>query len=85
MPAKLQIKPSDCSLLGRFILQYMEENQVSMNELARQAGISQPLLRGACFKGMCPRPETLKKLSRVLGKSHSELYIMASEGKPGNA
>ncbi len=84
MPAKLQIKQSDCSSLGRLILQHMEENQVSMNELARQAEISQPLLRGACFKGTCPRPETLMKLSRVLGKPHYELYAMACEGKLGN-
>lgn len=52
-----------------------------MNELARQADISQPLLRGACFKGTCPRPETLKKLSRVLGKHHHELYAMAYENR----
>jgi transcriptional regulator with XRE-family HTH domain len=81
MPARLQIKHSDCSPLGKFILQYMEENQVSMNELARQADVSQPLLRGACFKQTCPRPETLKKLSRVLGKHHHELYAMAYESR----
>ena len=81
MPAKLQIKPSDCFPLGRFILQYMEENWVSMNELARQADISQPLLRRAWFKGTCPRPEALKKLSRVLGKPHRDLYAMACESR----
>lgn len=50
---------------------------MSMNALAKRAGISQPGLRAACLKGTNPTDTTLKKLSRVLGKHHLELYVLA--------
>jgi plasmid maintenance system antidote protein VapI len=81
MPARLQIKTEDCSPLGQLILQYLEEQNVSMNHLAEVSGIPQPRLRGACFKGTCPTPETLRKLARVMGKHHLELYTLAYEGR----
>lgn len=81
MPARLQIKPEDCSPLGQAILQYLEEQGISMNHLAELAGIPQPRLRGACFKGTCPMPETLRKLAKVMGKHHLELYTLAYEGR----
>jgi Helix-turn-helix len=81
MPARLQIKSEDCSPLGRLILQYLEEQAFSMNHLAELSGIPQPRLRGACFKGTCPTPETLRKLARVMGKHHLELYTLAYEGR----
>ena len=81
MPARLQIKPEDCSPLGRSILQYLEAQGISMNRLAELSGVPQPRLRGACFKGTCPTPETLRKLARVLGKHHLELYTLAYEGR----
>ncbi|MDX2214397.1 MAG: helix-turn-helix transcriptional regulator [Oculatellaceae cyanobacterium bins.114] len=81
MPARLQIKAEDCSPLGRFILQYLEEQGISMNRLAELSGVPQPRLRGACFKGTCPTPETLRKLARVMGKHHLELYTLAYEGR----
>jgi Helix-turn-helix len=81
MPARLQIKPEDCSPLGQWILQYLEEQAFSMNHLAELSGIPQPRLRGACFKGTCPTPETLRKLARVMGKHHLELYTLAYEGR----
>ncbi|MBW4692365.1 MAG: hypothetical protein KME27_11430 [Lyngbya sp. HA4199-MV5] len=52
-----------------------------MNRLAELSGIPQPRLRGACFKGTCPTPETLRKLSKVVGKHHLELYTLAYEGR----
>lgn len=55
-----------------------------MNHLAELAGIPQPRLRGACFKGTCPTPETLRKLARVMGKHHLELYTLAYEGRVEN-
>lgn len=55
-----------------------------MNRLAELSGIPQPRLRGACFKGTCPTPETLRKLSRVVGKHHLELYTLAYEGRIEN-
>ncbi|MCU0569351.1 MAG: helix-turn-helix transcriptional regulator [Oculatellaceae cyanobacterium Prado106] len=84
MPARLQIKSEDCSPLGQFILQYLEEQGISMNHLAELAGVPQPRLRGACFKGTCPTPETLRKLARVMGKHHLELYTLAYEGRVEN-
>lgn len=81
MPARLQIKAEDCSPLGQFILQYLEEQGISMNRLAELSGVPQPRLRGACFKGTCPTPETLRKLAKVIGKHHLELYTLAYEGR----
>jgi transcriptional regulator with XRE-family HTH domain len=81
MPARLQIKVEDCSPLGQFILQYLEEQGISMNRLADLSGVPQPRLRGACFKGTCPTPETLQKLAKVMGKHHLELYTLAYEGR----
>lgn len=81
MPARLQIQAKDCSPLGLLILQYLEEKGISMNRLAEMADIPQPRLRGACFKGTCPTPETLRKLSRVIGMHHLELYTLAYEGR----
>jgi BMFP domain-containing protein YqiC len=52
-----------------------------MNRLAEISGIPQPRLRGACFKGTCPTPETLRKLARAMGKHHLELYTLAYEGR----
>lgn len=81
MPARLQIQAKDCSPLGLLILQYLEQQGISMNRLAEMADIPQPRLRGACFKGTCPTPETLRKLSRVIGIHHLELYTLAYEGR----
>lgn len=81
MPARLQIQAKDCSPLGLLILQYLEEQSISMNRLAEMADIPQPRLRGACFKGTCPTPETLRKLSKVIGVHHLELYTLAYEGR----
>jgi plasmid maintenance system antidote protein VapI len=63
------------------ILQYLEEEGISMNRLAEISGIPQPRLRGACFKGTCPTPETFRKLARAMGKHHLELYTLAYEGR----
>jgi hypothetical protein len=81
MPARLQIKPEDCSPLGQFVLRYLAEKEMSMNSLAELAGVPQPRLRGACFKGTCPTPETLRKLAQVMGKHHLELYTLAYQGR----
>lgn len=81
MARRLQITPQDCSPLGRFILQYLEENTSTMNSLAEKSGVPQPRLRGACFKGTCPTPETLRKLAKAIGVHHLELYTLAYEGR----
>jgi hypothetical protein len=81
MPARLQIKFEDCSPLGQLILRYLEDQGISMNHLAELSTIPQPRLRGACFKGTCPTPETLRKLARAMDKHHLELYTLAYEGR----
>lgn len=81
MPGRLQLKPKDCSPLGRLILQHMEEHNISMNQLAKQAGITQPGLRAACLKRTNPTQNTLQKLSKVLGKHPLELYTLAYENR----
>ena len=67
MPPRLQLKTEDCSPLGLYVLQYIEEQEISMNHLADLTGVPQPRLRGACFKGTCPTPETLRKLAKIMG------------------
>jgi len=81
MPPRLQVKTEDCSPLGLYVLQYLEEQDVSMNHLAELAGVPQPRLRGAGFKGTCPTPVTLRKLARIMGKHHLELYTLAYQGR----
>ena len=81
MPARLKIKPEDCSPLGQFILVYLQKQGFSMNHLAELSGIPQPRLRGACFKGTCPTPETLRKLAKAINRHHLELYTLAYEGR----
>ena len=81
MPPRLRITPEDCSPLGRMILKYLEAEGVSMNRLADLSGVAQPRLRGACLKGTCPTPETLRKLAKVMGMHHLELYTLAYEGR----
>lgn len=73
----LRLTPKDCSALGQLILQYIAENQISMSELARRAGCTQPGLRAACLKGTSPTDSTLRKLSKVLGVHHARLYLLA--------
>lgn len=77
MAGKLQLKPKDCSPLGKLILQYIEEHNLSMSQLAREVGITQPGLRAVCLKRTNPTESTLKKLSEVLGKHPLELYTLA--------
>ncbi len=81
MPPRLQIQPEDCSALGKMILRYLQSRQISMNQLAEEAGIPQPRLRGACLRGTCPAPETLRKLARAMGTHHLELYSLAYPGR----
>jgi hypothetical protein len=81
MPVRLQIKEEDCSPLGRLILAYLQDHGMSMNRLAELSGIPQPRLRGACFRGTCPTPETLGKLAKAMNMHHLELYTLAYEGR----
>ena len=77
----LQIRPEDCSLLGQEILKYMEQHQLSMSEMARQAGITQPGLRAITLKGGNPTESNINKLARLMVKRHLELYQLVYEDK----
>lgn len=65
----LQIKSEDCSLLGKEILKYIEHHRLSMSEMARQAGITQPGLRAIVLKKGSPSKINIDKLARIIGKS----------------
>lgn len=75
--AFLRLRPEDCSSLGQLILQYIEEQGITMNKLAKQSGISQPGLRATCLKGTNPTENTLRKLAKVIGVQPVELYFLA--------
>lgn len=77
--AILRIKTNDCSLLGREVLRYMKENNVSMNEMARLAKISQPSLRAICLGESNPTEITLRKLGSVMQMHPVQLYLLAYE------
>ncbi len=77
----LKIKPEDCSLLGREILKYMEQHQLSMSEMARRVGMSQPGLRAITLEGGNPTESNITKLARVMGKHPTELYQLVYEDK----
>ncbi len=75
----LRIQPRDCSPLGQEVLQYMKENQVSMNALAKQVGISQPSLRSICLGDTSPTATTLRKLASVMQLHPLQLHLLAFE------
>lgn len=77
----IKIKPEDCSLLGREILKYMEQHQLSMNKMAHQVGITQPGLRVITLKGGNPTESNITKLARVMGRHPTELYQLVYEDK----
>ena len=77
----LQIKPEDCSLLGKEILKYIEHQRLSMSEVARRAGMTQPGLRAIVLKKGSPSKINIDKLARIMGKSPSELYELVYEEK----
>ena len=77
----LQIRPEDCSLLGLEILKYMEQHGLSMSEMARQAGITQPGLRVITLKGGNPTESNINKLASLMGKQPLELYQLVYEDK----
>ncbi|MFB2936801.1 helix-turn-helix domain-containing protein [Aerosakkonemataceae cyanobacterium BLCC-F154] len=77
----LQIKPEQCSRLGQEILKYIEENQLSMSEMARRVGITQPGLRECCWHRAMPTEATLRKLANLMGKPPEQLLKWIYEDK----
>ncbi len=63
------------------MLQYAEERNISMNEVARRAGISQPGLRAACLRGASPTDVTLQKLSKAIERPIAELYDLVYKAR----
>lgn len=77
----LKLTPEMCSPLGQVILEYLNKHELSLSQLAKQSGISQPGLRLACLKGTTPTDTTLKKLAPPLGRELSELHYLVYKGK----
>ena len=77
----LQIQLEDCSLLGKEIFKYLEYHRLSMSEVARRAGMTQPGLRAIVLKKGSPSKINIDKLARIMGKSPSELYQLVYEEK----
>ena len=81
----LELEPGDCSPIGHLILQFLQENQLSMTELADKAGITRPGLRAMCLKRSNPTKSSIQKLARVIGKPTTELYRLVALNKIINA
>ncbi|WP_198013530.1 helix-turn-helix domain-containing protein [Thalassoporum mexicanum] len=60
------LKPEDCSPLGREILRYLEEHQMSMNSFAKKIGKTQDGVRWMCQKKANPTVSTIEKLAEAL-------------------
>ena len=72
----VQLTPEDCSFLGKLVLRYMEEQDITMSELARKSGVSRGGVRLACLQGTNLTDSTLEKLAIAMGKQPSELYLL---------
>ncbi len=64
--------------IGKAIRDLRKEHQMSQEQLAQSAGLTQAAL-SAIENGVKPNPETLKNLSKVLGVPESLIYAMAIE------
>jgi hypothetical protein len=59
----------------------MEDNQISMCEMARRADLSQPGLRACCWHKAMPTETTLRKIARVLKLPPAQLLKWVYEDK----
>lgn len=82
--AFLKIEPEDCSPLGRFVLAYIREAHISMNQLADRAGLTRPGLRGMCLPRGNPTESSLIKLAHAMGKPPTQLFRLAYQNKIEN-
>jgi len=80
----VKIDPKDCSPLGKFILEYMEQTGTPMQHLADRAGLTRPGLRGMCFVQGNPTESSLIKLARAMGVPPAQLYKLACQNKIEN-
>jgi hypothetical protein len=77
----MKLKRENCSRLGVAIIDYIEENQISMRELARQLDLTNNGIKSCCWHGVIPTGKTLEKFSKVLGTPSGELLRWAVEDK----
>lgn len=82
--AFLRLKPQDCSPLGQFILQYMEENKLTLTELAEKASLTRPGLRAMCLKRANPTQSSLVRLALAMNKSPVDLFKLVCLNKQIN-
>lgn len=77
----------DVTSLGAYIRQQREHAQVSLRELARKAGVSNPYLSQVERGLRRPSAEILQQIARALQVSAETLYVRAGllDARGGNA
>ena len=77
----------DVATLGAYIRQQREHAQVSLRELARKAGVSNPYLSQVERGLRRPSAEILQQIARALQVSAETLYVRAGllDARGGNA
>ena len=77
----------DVASLGAYIRQQREHAQVSLRELARKAGVSNPYLSQVERGLRRPSAEILQQIARALQVSAETLYVRAGllDARGGNA
>ena len=76
-----QLKRENCSRLGVAILDYLEENQISMREMGRQLGLTGNGIKSCCWHRAVPTEKTLQRLSEALGIPIAELLQWVVEDR----
>lgn len=79
--AVLTLRPEDCSAFGRWVLDYLKKNRVSMSKLADQSGLSQPGLRNACLKGVEPESATVEAIAKATDYPLKTLELLVLQDK----
>ena len=69
---------SNLSPLGRWLLEYVRDNEITLTEVARQAGLSLGALRSLVINpARVPKLETCLQISRVTGTPLNTILSMA--------
>lgn len=81
MKFALQIQLDDCSLLGKEILQFMSDQQISMREMARRSGLTHPGLRSIILKQSNPAESNVYKIAEVMGRDAEEICWLVYQNR----
>lgn len=81
----LKLKPSECSPLGKLLLEYVEQHpDINLSKLAKEMGLSRPGLGWICLKHTSPNEETAAKIAAVLGLEEWEVARLVHWNKLDN-